>query len=589
MIVEGERERERERGGMSRQRESRLEVVRRALREFSTQIEAREMEMGEGGLKERIEKHLLRLPRQYAMDVSFLDDIVAHMELLSTAESDTRDDASETTRNKSGLCCTCREVDVSSANPALCDVAPMMEDTMMAESEPQGVAIRPNGSREGNDSRHGLRAPTFGSSVTLSVGSADPEQVGTYEIAVSARNKPLLLSRVSASLFEVGLNIAEAHVFCTDDGLALDIFIVTGWRTGDAEAMHRAVQASLESTDFSGDPSVSRKQRSATTKSSDEASQDKPKTGRNDVDPILIDGGEWELTERQLVFNEKIASGAFGLLYRGSYCGQEVAIKVLKSNANDSESNGVRSETIREFAQELSILRRVHHKNIIQLIGALTKQTTMCLVTDFMHGGNLLQHVQEHPLKLPELIKHCLGVGMGLDYLHKINIIHRDIKTANLLLDENLVVKIADFGVARTKPTDGSRMTAETGTYRWMAPEVIAHQYYDEKADVFSYGVMVWELVSGGEVPYPGYTPLQAAVGIVQRGLRPTISPSVHPVIAQVMQYCWNDDPAARPSMEQIITLLRNIDVPRQQEGKHGFLDRLRSVSFKSKKSTRSQ
>ena len=70
------------------------------------------------------------------------------------------------------------------------------------------------------------------------------------------------------------------------------------------------------------------------------------------------------------MFNEKIASGAFGLLYRGSYCGQEVAIKVLKSNANDSESNGVRSETIREFAQELSILRRVHHKNIIQLIGA---------------------------------------------------------------------------------------------------------------------------------------------------------------------------------------------------------------------------
>ena len=176
------------------------------------------------------------------------------MELLSTAESDTRDDASETTRNKSGLCCTCREVDVSRANPALCDVAPMMEDTMMVESEPQGVAIRPNGSREGNDSRHGLRAPTFGSSVTLPLGSADPGQVGTYEIAVSARNKPLLLSRVSASLFEVGLNIAEAHVFCTDDGLALDIFIVTGWRTGDAEAMHRAVQASLESTDFSGDP-----------------------------------------------------------------------------------------------------------------------------------------------------------------------------------------------------------------------------------------------------------------------------------------------------------------------------------------------
>lgn len=577
---------------MSRQRESRLEVVGRALREFSTQIDECAMATGDEGLRGRVEKHLMRLPRQYALDVSFLDDILAHMELLSRAESYTQDDdASDMTRNKNGVCCTCREVDVQRANAALSDVTPMMEDTptaMMAESEAQGVAIRPNGSRDGSHSRHGeLRAPTFGSSVTLTMGMADPEQVGTYEIAVSARNKPRLLSRVSASLFEVGLNIAEAHVFCTDDGLALDIFIVTGWRMGDAEAMQRAVQASLESTDFGGDPSVSRMQHA--TKSSDEASQERPKTGRKDVDPILIDGGEWELTERQLVFNEKIASGAFGLLYRGSYCGQEVAIKVLKSNANDSASNGVRSETIREFAQELSILRRVHHKNIIQLIGALTKQTTMCLVTDFMHGGNLLQHVQEHPLKLPELIRHCLGVAMGLDYLHKINIIHRDIKTANLLLDENLVVKIADFGVARTKPKDGSTMTAETGTYRWMAPEVIAHQHYDEKADVFSYGVMVWELVSGGEVPYPGYTPLQAAVGVVQRGLRPTISPSVHPVIAQVMQYCWNVDPTARPSMEQIMALLRSVDVPRQQEGKHGFLDRLRSVSFKSRKSARSQ
>ena len=85
-----------------------------------------------------------------------------------------------------------------------------------------------------------------------------------------------------------------------------------------------------------------------------------------------------------------------------------------------------------------------------------------------------------------------------MDYLHKVNVIHRDLKTANLLMDENEVVKVADFGVARVKCSDGSNMTAETGTYRWMAPEVISHQYYNHKCDVFSYGILLWELVSGG-------------------------------------------------------------------------------------------
>ena len=146
-------------------------------------------------------------------------------------------------------------------------------------------------------------------------------------------------------------------------------------------------------------------------------------------------------------------------------------------------------------------------------------------------------HCASHPT--PSLTQISSGVASGMDYLHKINIIHRDLKTANLLLDENEVVKVADFGVARVKPTDGTMMTAETGTYRWMAPEVIAHQFYNHKCDVFSYGILLWELVSGGDIPYPGYTPLQAAVGVVQRGLRPTIPASCHPVIAQVMQYSW--------------------------------------------------
>jgi serine/threonine protein kinase len=123
--------------------------------------------------------------------------------------------------------------------------------------------------------------------------------------------------------------------------------------------------------------------------------------------------------------------------------------------------------------KSLMVCRKVRHKNVVQFIGACTKPPNLCIVTEFMSCGSVYDyiHKQKAVLKLPMLLRVAIDVSKGMDYLHQSNIIHRDLKAANLLMDENEVVKVADFGVARVQAQSGV-MTAETGTYRWMAPEV---------------------------------------------------------------------------------------------------------------------
>ncbi|EEE66768.1 hypothetical protein OsJ_23489 [Oryza sativa Japonica Group] len=141
-------------------------------------------------------------------------------------------------------------------------------------------------------------------------------------------------------------------------------------------------------------------------------------------------------------------------------------------------------------------------------------------MSEYMSGGSLYDflHKQHNVLDLPTLLKFAVDLCRGMCYLHQMGIIHRDLKSANLLMDKDHVVKVADFGVAHFQD-QGGNMTAETGTYRWMAPEiqlccwskVINHQPYDNKADVFSFAIVLWELITS-KIPYNTMTPLQAAL-----------------------------------------------------------------------------
>ncbi|CAL5340442.1 unnamed protein product [Camellia sinensis] len=216
--------------------------------------------------------------------------------------------------------------------------------------------------------------------------------------------------------------------------------------------------------------------------------------------------GDWEIDRRLLKIGERIASGSCGDLYRGVYLGQDVAIKVLRSeHLNDALED--------EFAQEVAVLREVQHRNVVRFVGACTKAPHLCIVTEYMPGGSLYEYIHKNHivLNLPQLLQFAIDVCSGMEYLHQNNIIHRDLKTANLLMDNDKVVKVVDFGIARFQNQGG----------------VINHQPYDQKADIFSFAIVLWELVTA-KVPYDTMTPLQAALG-VRQGMRPDLPDNTHP------------------------------------------------------------
>lgn len=280
---------------------------------------------------------------------------------------------------------------------------------------------------------------------------------------------------------------------------------------------------------------------------------------------VQLKADDWDIERKLLKMGEKIASGSCGDLFRGSYLGQDVAIKVIRSDhLNES--------LLLEFHQEVSILKKIQHENVVRFIGACTKPSQFCIVTEYMHGGNLYDYLHKHHniLELTMLLKFAIDICKGMEYLHQNNIIHRDLKTANLLMDSNLVVKVADFGVARIQNQAGV-MTAETGTYRWMAPEVINHLPYDQKADVFSFAIVLWELTTS-KIPYETMTPLQAALG-VRQGLRPVLPEYMHPRLLDLMQRCWEAAPAERPTfsdirveLEELLQLIQEARATNHQE-----------------------
>ncbi|AEE85868.1 putative dual-specificity kinase TKL-Pl-4 family [Arabidopsis thaliana] len=268
----------------------------------------------------------------------------------------------------------------------------------------------------------------------------------------------------------------------------------------------------------------------------------------------LVNYEEWTIDLRKLHMGPAFAQGAFGKLYRGTYNGEDVAIKLLER----SDSNPEKAQALeQQFQQEVSMLAFLKHPNIVRFIGACIKPMVWCIVTEYAKGGSVRQFLTKRqnravPLKLA--VMQALDVARGMAYVHERNFIHRDLKSDNLLISADRSIKIADFGVARIEvQTEG--MTPETGTYRWMAPEMIQHRPYTQKVDVYSFGIVLWELITG-LLPFQNMTAVQAAFAVVNRGVRPTVPADCLPVLGEIMTRCWDADPEVRPCFAEIVNLL---------------------------------
>ncbi|KAM0946684.1 putative dual-specificity kinase TKL-Pl-4 family [Dioscorea sansibarensis] len=267
---------------------------------------------------------------------------------------------------------------------------------------------------------------------------------------------------------------------------------------------------------------------------------------------------EWTLDLGKLNIGMAFAQGSFGKLYKGTYKGEDVAIKLLERPENDPERAAVMEQ---QFAQEVMMLATLKHPNIVRFIGGCRKPMVWCIVTEYAKGGSVRQFLMRRqnrsvPLKLA--VKQALDVARGMAYVHGLGFIHRDLKSDNLLIAADKSIKIADFGVARIEvQTEG--MTPETGTYRWMAPEMIQHRPYNQKVDVYSFGIVLWELITG-MLPFQNMTAVQAAFAVVNKGVRPTIPQDCLPVLREIMTCCWDGNPDVRPPFTEVVQMLENAE-----------------------------
>ncbi|KAM0045693.1 putative protein kinase TKL-CTR1-DRK-2 family [Helianthus debilis subsp. tardiflorus] len=268
-----------------------------------------------------------------------------------------------------------------------------------------------------------------------------------------------------------------------------------------------------------------------------------------------IDNLDYEILWEDLVIGEQIGQGSCGTVYHALWYGSDVAVKVFSRQEYSDD-------VILSFRQEVSLMKRLRHPNILLFMGAVMSPQRLCIVTEFLPRGSLFRLLQKNTSRLDwrRRVHMAVDIARGMNYLHHCNppIIHRDLKSSNLLVDKSWNVKVGDFGLSRIKHETYLTTKTGKGTPQWMAPEVLRNEQADEKSDIYSFGVVLWEL-STEKIPWDSLNSMQVigAVGFMNQRL--DIPKDVDPQWASLIESCWCSDPQSRPTFQEILDKLKEL------------------------------
>lgn len=264
------------------------------------------------------------------------------------------------------------------------------------------------------------------------------------------------------------------------------------------------------------------------------------------------DKDAWEIPKDSIKMVKKLGAGQFGEVWMAYYNNKtKVAVKTLKPG----------TMTVEAFLEEANVMKTLQHDRLVRLYAVVTKTQPIYIITEFMANGSLLDFLKADmgcKVQLPKLIDFSAQIAEGMAYIERKNYIHRDLRAANVLVSENLLCKIADFGLARVIEDD--EYSAREGAkfpIKWTAPEAINYGSFTIKSDMWSFGVLLHEIITYGRMPYPGMTKVEV-MSSIQRGYRMPQPENCPTELYNIMLTCWKDKAEDRPTFDFLQSVLND-------------------------------
>lgn len=266
----------------------------------------------------------------------------------------------------------------------------------------------------------------------------------------------------------------------------------------------------------------------------------------------LSNAKDYLIRFEDLTVGDVIGRGNFGEVRKAQWKDLQVAIKTIYRTGGETAKQ--------EVYREMGILAQLRHPNILNFLGYVKHEGNVMMVTDLMVGGSLFNFIRSSFASIKKLrFNLVMDIVRGMIHLHDRRLVHRDLNTKNLLLDDHYSIKISDFGLSR--PKHDHKMTMSVGFLGGMAPEVYRGNDYTEKADVFSFAMVLYEILTGKESHHELNNVMMYAHDMATKGYRPPLDDTVTaPEWNNLVRRCWATDPQDRPSFSELITELHNIE-----------------------------